>query len=229
MKPHPPELHVSRKRLSLELNDLAEKAQDADLTLGGLMQQLEGRIYTLLLVLLSVPFCQPAPLPGLSTPLGLVITLLGLRFAFRQKPWLPERLLATRVPQKFLPHVLRGSAKLLGWVEKFLHPRMIGLFDYQIVQFFAGMTIFISGALLLLPLPIPFSNMLPALTVVLVASSFSERDGAMLWAGWGMFIITILFFVALLLGGAEAIQWLEGHFSGYFDPNDEAPGVVPLE
>jgi len=229
MSPHLPDLHVSRKRLSVELNELAEKAQDAELTLGGLMEQLEGRVYTLLLVLLSVPFCQPAPLPGLSTPLGLMITLLGLRFAFRQKPWLPQRLLATRVPQKFLPIVLRGSAKLLGWVEKLLHPRMIGMFDYRAVQFFAGLAIFISGALLLLPLPIPFSNMLPALTVVLIASSFSERDGAMLWAGWAMFLITLAFFVALFLGGAEAIQWVEANFSGYFDPNDEAPGVAPLE
>ncbi len=214
-------------RLSDDLRNLAGKASTDSLTLGELMLSLEGRVYTLLLVLLSVPFCQPISLPGLSTPFGVVIALLGLRFALRQKPWLPARLLSLTIPSRHLPAVLRGCAKILHIVEKFLHPRMTWIFAYSFTQFLAGCTIFLCGILLLLPLPIPFSNLLPALTVVLLAASFSERDGAMLAAGWVVFLITLLFFAAIFLGGVEFIDWIKNQFSGFFDPKEEAPGLFP--
>ena len=201
---------IPPKRLSVELVDLAESVQDSDLTLGDLMDQLEGRVYTLLLVLLSLPFCQPVLLPGLSTPFGVVIALLGLRFALRQHPWLPEKLLSTKLTAKFIPAVMRGSAKLLGTMERLLHPRLTWIFDYHVAHLLAGLAIFICGVLLLLPLPVPFSNMLPALTVVLAAASFSERDGYCLIAAGVMFALTLLFFGALAWGGIEAVTWL-GH------------------
>lgn len=201
---------VPPKRLSVELLELSESVQDADITLGDLMDQLEGRVYTMLLVLLSLPFCQPVLLPGLSTPFGVVIALLGLRFSMRQRPWLPQRLLATKLTAKFLPAVMRGSAKLLGAMEKLLHPRLIWLFEYRLTQFLAGSAIFVCGLFLLLPLPIPLSNMIPALTVVLAAAAFSERDGYCLIAAGLLFVLTLLFFAALAWGGAEALHWV-GH------------------
>jgi hypothetical protein len=87
------------------------------------------------------------------------------------------------------------------------------LFDYRLTQFLAGMAVFFSGLMLLLPLPIPFSNMLPSLTVVLVASSFSERDGATLGAGLILFLISLGFIAAIFFGGSEAITWICNGFS----------------
>lgn len=186
------------------------------------MTRLEGRVYTLLLVLLSLPFCQPISLPGLSTPFGVIIALLGIRFAFRQKPWLPRKLLHIRIPARVLPAVMRGAAKLLGWLERFLHPRGVRLFDYRITQLGAGLVIAACGLLLLLPLPIPFSNLLPALTVVFLAASFTERDAVMLALGGVAFTLTLAFFALIFFGGVEFLQWLEGHFDGIFDPAEEA-------
>jgi hypothetical protein len=196
------------QRLSVELQILSDSAEHSDLTMGDLVDRLEGRVYTLLLVILALPFCQPIMLPGLSTPFGMVIALLGLRFALRQHPWLPQRLLKTHLSGKYLPKILHGSARVLGGIEKLLHPRLSFLFDFRLTQFLAGMAVFLSGLMLLLPLPIPFSNMLPSLTVVLVASSFSERDGATLGAGLILFLISLGFIGAILFGGTEAIIWI---------------------
>jgi hypothetical protein len=196
------------RRLSEELQILSSSAEHSDLTMGDLVDRLEGRVYTLLLVLLALPFCQPFMLPGLSTPFGMVIALLGLRFALRQHPWLPQSLLKTHLSGKYLPKILHGSARVLGGIEKLLHPRLSFLFEFRLTQFLAGMAVFLSGLMLLLPLPIPFSNMLPALTVVFVASSFSERDGATLGAGLILFLISLGFIGSILFGGTEAINWL---------------------
>jgi len=209
---HPENDLLEPRRLSEELQILSDSAAHSDLTLGELVDHLEGRVYTLLLVLLALPFCQPIMLPGLSSPFGMVIALLGLRFALRQHPWLPQRLHKTHLSGKYLPKILHGSARVLGGVEKLLHPRLSFLFEYRLTQFLAGIAVFLSGLMLLLPLPIPFSNMLPALTVVLLASSFSERDGATLGVGLLLFLISLGFIGSILFGGTEAINWL---FNGY--------------
>ncbi len=216
------------ERLSVRLQGLALGARGADLTLADLIARLGGRVYTLLLVLLSLPFCQPIALPGLSTPFGIVISLLGIRFALRKKPWLPGWLLRTHIPPRFLPAVLQGSARLLGCLERFLHPRGSALFDYRITQVASGLVIFACGLMLLLPLPIPFSNLLPALTIVFVAASVSERDAVILAAGGAVFLASLAFFALIFFGGVEVVEWLDARFDGYFDPDEELPVLIPI-
>lgn len=212
-------------RLSVELADLARAFENCDVSIRQIMDRLQGRVYTLLLVLFSLPFCQPIALPGLSTPFGVVIALFGLRFAFRQKPWLPAKIQDLKIPARFLPRVMQAGSWILGILEKLLHPRMGGVFDLRATQFVCGMTICICGILLLLPLPIPFSNILPAMTILLVAASVSERDGVMLGVAGVMFFLTLLFFAAIFIGGAEAAIWIKEHFAGYFEPGEE---LLPL-
>ena len=208
------------KRLSRALREIAESLPGERTRLGDLMDRLQGRVYTLLLVLLCLPFCQPIALPGLSTPFGVVIALLGLRFAFRQRPWLPKRLLNTCIPNRLLHRVLDGSARILNTLEKLLHPRIPWLFGLPYTQLLSGTAIGVCGLLLLLPLPVPFSNLLPALAVILIAAAMSERDGAMLLAGGGVFVVTLAFFAAIFLGGAGLAAWLHRLFSGWFvDPS----------
>ena len=196
------------QRLSEQLRHLADREEHAELTLGGLMDELQGRVYTLLLVILALPMCQPVPLPGLSTPLGVAIALLGLRFALSQRPWMPRRLLATKLSGHFFPAAMRGGARVLGVLEKLLHPRLVGVFDLARMHFLAGAVICFCGLLLLLPLPIPGTNTLPALTVVLTAAAFSERDGYCLIGAGIMFLLTLAFFGALVWGSAEIIGHL---------------------
>jgi hypothetical protein len=194
------------QRLSAQLRQLADREEHDELTLGGLMDELQGRVYTLLLLVLALPMCQPVPLPGLSTPFGVAIALLGLRFALSQRPWMPKRLLATKLSGNFFPAVMRGGARVLGVFEKLLHPRMTGVFEFGQMRFLAGAIVCLCGLLLLLPLPIPGTNMLPALTVILTAAAFSERDGYCLIAAGVAFLITLAFFGALVWGGAEIIS-----------------------
>jgi len=194
------------QRLSAQLRQLADRKEHDELTLGGLMDELQGRVYTLLLLVLALPMCQPVPLPGFSTPFGVAIALLGLRFALSQRPWMPKRLLATKLSGNFFPAVMRGGARVLGVFEKLLHPRMTGVFEFGQMRFLAGAVVCFCGLLLLLPLPIPGTNMLPALTVILTAAAFSERDGYCLIAAGVAFLLTLAFFGALVWGGAEIIS-----------------------
>ncbi len=68
------------------------------------------------------------------------------------------------------------------------------------------MLIMISGLLLLLPLPVPLSNTLPALTVILLAAGAVERDGVFFIVGCLLFALTACFFSLLAFGAAHILD-----------------------
>jgi hypothetical protein len=51
-----------------------------------------------LVIILVLPFCQPIPLPGFSTPFGIALMIFGFRIALRQRPWLPGGSSGARSP-----------------------------------------------------------------------------------------------------------------------------------
>lgn len=219
-----------RVRLSDDLERMMTAIGERQVTLREVIAVTEGRVYTLLLVLLALPFCTPIPLPGFSTVFGTVIVLLGLRLTLGQKPWLPRRLLDRPLPRGLFPLILRSARRLLRILESVLRPRLVRLFDHGATRYVCGIAIVINGALLLLPLPIPFSNFLPALAVILIAASYTERDGVMLVAGFGVCAITLVFFTAIFLGGATVVHWIDERFGGVFEPHyetNEPPSSAP--
>ena len=72
----------------------------------------------------------------------------------------------------------------------------------------------VSGLFLLLPLPVPLSNVLPAFAIVLLAAAMLERDGLVGILGFVTFAITLVVFGGIFLGGAAAIEAVREWFSG---------------
>jgi len=207
-------------RLSEEIAGLIEAFAERSVTLREVLEVLRGRAYTLLVILLALPFCTPIPMPGVSSPFGLAIAVIGFRLALRQKPWLPQRLLDTKVPARFFVRLLGAARRLIRGLEFFLRPRWSYLLDTKPLHHGYGAIICFCGLLLLLPLPVPLSNGLPAITIVLVACAILERDGYCLIAGLVMFTLTLCFFGALLWGGTEAFSWLREMLRGIIEPDD---------
>jgi hypothetical protein len=211
----------SPPRLSQKLARLRQTFAERPVRLRETVELMAGRGYTLLLALIALPFCTPIPLPGLSTPFGLVIAVIGLRLSLRLRPWLPERLLNVQLPSRFFPTLLGATARLVRLLEFFLRPRLMILVDWTLFHHLYGLMILVSGLLLLLPLPIPMTNFFPALTVVLLAVALLERDGGFIIAGSVMFALSLLYFGAIWFGGAAVVEWVTTWFGGLFEPGDE--------
>ena len=97
---------------------------------------------------------------------------------------------------------------MFGRLEKLLKPRLFYPEYPAAFQRTSGAIILVCGLLLLLPLPVPFSNAFPALTIILLAAAGLERDGAVFIVGCVQFVLCLAFFGALILGGSEVWQWL---------------------
>lgn len=202
------------RKLSEELADLRNRSAERALTLREVIYVLKGRAYMLLVLLLSLPFITPLPLPGLSVPFGLAIALIALRLALGQRPWLSMKLQRKQLPQGFFGKVFNLTEKVIRFLEKFLRPRLLVLTDTALLIQLHAVVVLVAALALLLPLPIPFTNSFPAWTILLLAAGLLERDGGFILAGYVVFAAGVLYFI--FLGEATAhliqqlLQWVKG-------------------
>lgn len=214
-------------RLSDELQHLISLFAERSVRVREVLAVLHKRGYTVLLILLAFPFCTPIPLPGVSIPFGVVIAFIGLRLALGQKPWLPGRLLDTELPAKFFPRLLGATRRLVRFLEYFLRPRLGRVLRWPVTRHLVGVMILACGLLMMLPLPLPFSNGLPAMTVLLLAAAMLEEDGYAAVAGGALFGLSLAFFAITFWGGTEAVGFLKDFVGDYLQPDDEPYAPVP--
>lgn len=199
---------------SQELAKMAEAFSDRPVRMSEILQATKGRGFDLLLVCISLPFVTPIPLPGLSIPFGLVVALIGGRLAVGRRPWLPQRVLSKKLPPQFLSKLLKAAGWVLRILEMALKPRLAFVHESLVFRRAAGTLVMLSGLFLILPLPLPFSNSLPAWTVLLIAAGALERDGVAFLGGCAMFAVTAAYFALLAFGGAHAIDSLKHSILG---------------
>ena len=201
--------------ISAVVTRLERTQKQYGLSIAQLVQALEGKGHAAIMAILALPFCFPIQVPGLSTPFGIVLIFSGLRIAFAQAPWLPRWLLVREIPEKTAHGLLEGLRKLAGLAEKILHPRYTILCRNPWLHRCHGLLVAFLAILLALPLPIPFSNLLAAVPILLISLALLEEDGAFLIAGYIAAIPCTAFFAALFLWGPKAVMgcwnWL-AHF-----------------
>lgn len=197
-----------RTAFSQELSALEERFAGRPVRLREILEATHGRGFDLLLVFVSMPFVTPIPLPGLSTPFGLVAMLIGARLATGQKPWLPAKILDRELPAGFVQKLLKAGTRLVRLLEYVLRPRLAFMHQWALFRRLAGGLIMISGFLMLLPLPVPYTNFFPSVTVFLFAAGSLERDGVFFLGGCLFFLLTLAYFAAVGVGGAHALDGL---------------------
>jgi hypothetical protein len=196
------------RKLSEELALILREFEVETVTLREVIGLLHGRGYLLLVMFLSLPFCTPIPLPGLSTPLGFVITLIGARLALAENPWLPARLLDLHLPPAVFARVFAWTRRIVLGFERLLRPRLLWVTASPRLRQLHAVPIVICGLMLLLPLPVPLSNVIPAWGILLISGGLLERDGRFILAGYVATAGTIAFFAAIGIFGVGAVEFL---------------------
>lgn len=176
------------------------------------MERTEGRGVYLVIILLCLPFIQPIPLPGVSTVLGVVIVLMAIARALDRSPRLPKFIGDRAFPPNFGAKVLGGSIKFLQFLERWVKPRGDSWISWRGVRIFNCVLIVFMSVLLALPIPLPGTNQLPAVSIMLIALSMMEEDGVLVFYAYGLSIVTTAAFAVLLtliallgVGGVKAL------------------------
>jgi len=183
--PSEPDPNGDRKprRLSDILQDIADAPATPDerISLGHLIEGFGNRSFGALLFIFAVPVALPIAIPGISAVLGAPLLFLSWQLMYgRDQPWLPEimrnrsfrRVDFARMLQRVLPYIRR--------VERLVGPRLIWMTSRRGEQVI-GLLAFILSVILFLP--IPFGNTVPALAIAIMALAVLERDGLAAIAG----------------------------------------------
>jgi hypothetical protein len=201
----PEALPPGRGRLSTALTELAAKHAGGALCFRDLFENLTGRGHAAVLIVLGLPFCLPIPLPGLSVVFGIVLVFVGLRIGFGHRPWLPGWLLDRPLKQESLLGLARGLALFEKRTNKLLRPRLLILCRDPRIHRLNGILVALMGALLALPLPIPFTNIPAAIPILMLGLGMLEDDGLFVVFGYAGAFFAFGLFVALFWFGGVGL------------------------
>lgn len=174
--------------MSVRLIKALENVRDLpQITLGKVVEHVEGEAILILCLISIMPFLQPIPIPGLSSLLGLVVVLQGIGLMLWSKPLLTEKLKRVNITHEKFEIIYKAAVRFSNFTSKistFKHPVTATRASHII----CGFAIILSAAFLSLPLPIPFSNLIPALSIFLICIGLLEEDIILIMLGLGITI-----------------------------------------
>ena len=165
--------------LSTVLRLLAADTTRERVSVADLLAALGDRALGALLFVFAFPNVLPTP-PGTSTILGAPLVFLAAQLAFGRAPWLPSVVARRSMPRTDFAVLVRRIAPWLERAERLLRPRLTRL-ALPPAEYAVGALCLLLAVLLVLP--IPLGNMLPALAISLLALGVLERDGVWVLAG----------------------------------------------
>lgn len=185
-------------KLTRALKDLLKLSGSEPLTFGELLLKLGLQGQVVFLLFLVSPMLQPIPLPGLSSILSFMAVIIGFQILNNKPAWLPEKYRHRVIPAQKLEKWVINTIQILEKVKKFIHPRKRLRGD--LLQIRKGVTVFIlmASLLLALPLPIPFSNFFPSVTIFLFGLGLLEDDGLLYICGLVFFVISVFYIGSIL-------------------------------
>ncbi len=165
--------------LSAVLHALAMDESRERIAVGDLLSALGDRALAAMLFVFAVPNVLPVP-PGTSAILGAPLVFLAAQLAFGLRPWLPAVIARRTMTRADFAAVVRRIGPWLARAERLLRPRVMGL-ALPPMEHLVGLVCLLLAVVLVLP--VPLGNMLPALAISLLALGVLERDGVWILAG----------------------------------------------
>jgi len=195
------------RRLSDVLVEVAGTARET-ISIEDLLRAVGERSFGALLVLFALPNALAGVLPGLSVVLGVPLMLLSLQLLVAsQRPWLPRRLLRFELRRSDFARLVARTVPHLRRLERGLRPRLLILTGPWAERLAGAACLILS---LMVFLPIPFANLLPAVGIALFGLAMLERDGLVALAASTVLGVSLALFggvaFAVVAAAAHALR-----------------------
>jgi len=167
------------QRLSDVLASIAFDQSRERIAVGDLLAVMKERAFGPLMLIFALPNVLPTP-PGTSAVLGAPLIFLTAQLALGRDPWLPAFIAKRSIARKDFAAFIGRALPWLAKAERLLKPRL-GWLACPPGEYVVGLVCFILAVVLVLP--IPLGNMLPALAICVLSFGLLERDGVWILSG----------------------------------------------
>lgn len=174
------------------------------------LDQLDGvlaeRSFGAFLVLFAIPNLIPLP-PGATLVLGIPLILVSWQMmaSRRKRVWLPERIAQYSMDGERFLSLLERILPWLRWIESAIRPRFWFLKSRRSERLLGAFAFVLAVVVFI---PIPFGNWLPAFALAVIGLSDTERDGYGLILGIIIGVISILLAAVVVIAAGALIALL---------------------
>lgn len=180
------------------------EAEGADVSLHWVFDSLNERAFGFILLILALPCCIPL-LYGIPQIVALPLMFVSAQILIgRRVPWLPQKLAARRISTEGLNSLTMRAGPWLRRIEALSHPRL-GFLTRPPVERLIGLALVLFSASILVPLP--GTNTVPGIAVVIVAMGLLQRDGLLVAVGS---VIGTAWIGTLIFAGASLASLIKG-------------------
>jgi hypothetical protein len=159
------------------------------------------------LLAFSIPEVVPIPVPGISAIVALPTAVVSAQMMAGQKELrLPKWVLRRKVPRKALAAAIHAVLPALKRLEKGAKPRGGRWVSSALTQRLLGLFIFVLA--LFIALPIPATNMPPAIAIFVTSLGMVERDGLLICVGVLIGLASMVLIGAFAVGSVSLLGGL---------------------
>ncbi|MBE9215387.1 exopolysaccharide biosynthesis protein [Plectonema cf. radiosum LEGE 06105] len=201
-------------KLSNELNRFFfEEERTSTVSLEDILELAGERIFGFLFVILALPSALPVPAPGYSIPFGILMFLLAVQLIIgRQLPWLPQKMVNHRIKLLTVQKFVKGGIPWLKRIEAVSRPRLPFVCTTLPGKVIIGIAIGLMSIFMMIP--IPGTNTLPAIGILVTGFGLLEDDGAISLGGLTICLIAAILvtsiFAAIIWGGTSILDQIKG-------------------
>lgn len=187
--------------LSAALNFLAEDEARERISIRDIFVAMGDRAFGALMLIFALPNCFPTP-PGTSAILGAPLVFLTAQLALGLSPWLPAFIADRSMARKDFAAVAARMTPWLAWAERMLKPRLTFLVHPPLENLLGFFCLVLA---IVLALPVPLGNILPAIAICLFSFAILERDGLVALIGLGVAIASLIVVAGVLYALFKAL------------------------
>jgi hypothetical protein len=187
---------------SVVLQQLHDEMPAEHFTLGWLMHSLHKRSFGIIILLIALA----AIVPGLSIVAGLLLMIPALQMiAGKAAPVFPSRIATRSLPTRHLAAVVQRFVPVLRYLEGVVHPRWHT--PLEPTKRLVGAVVMMLSATLVF-IPIPLSNVVPALVIALISLAYIEEDGVLLSVALLAAVIVLTVVTVAVWEMAVGAKWI---------------------
>ncbi|WP_246668939.1 exopolysaccharide biosynthesis protein [Ancylobacter sp. TS-1] len=187
-------------RLSDVLRRIAADTRHERIAVGDLLKAMQERAFGPLMLVFALPNVLPTP-PGTSSVLGAPLIFLAAQLALGRSPWLPPLIARRSIARKDFAAFVAKATPWLAKAERLLRPRL-GVLAHPPAEYLVGVMCFVLAVVLVLP--IPLGNMLPALAICILGLGILERDGIWILVGMALAVASLFVVSGVVWAFAKA-------------------------
>jgi hypothetical protein len=187
------------------LRAVLAQADEGEVTAGTLVASFGPRAFGLLLIVLNLPNVVFAP-PALAGVAAVPTAVFGAQLVLgHPRPWLPAALLGRPIAGAALRRVVGVSGPWLDRLEALGRPRL-GWAAGPLAQRLLGGFALLAALIVLLP--VPGTNVLPGLSLVVMAVGVMRRDGVLVLTGAAIGVLGLLAAAAAAGLVVGLVRWI---------------------